>query len=191
MPRRGSERRWSGARLSSAGSDDPDQRESVTGTSSRIIDVFGVPGFDPDALREKYREERDKRLRPRGNDQYIEVVAEFSDYSDDPYVEPGVHARTSRWDYRYTGGDSNGNLAGLAGKRVGIIGTGATAVQCIPHLGEWAGQLYVSARDRARSRTLRRPAGGRLRRGGRARHPASCAAISPQRVRLAGSRAPK
>jgi cation diffusion facilitator CzcD-associated flavoprotein CzcO len=53
---------------------------------------------------------------------------------------------TSRWDYRYTGGDSHGNLGGLKDKRVGIIGTGATAVQCIPHLGEAARQLYVFQR---------------------------------------------
>ncbi len=31
-------------------------------------------------------------------------------------------------------------------KRVGIIGTGATAVQCIPHLGEAAKHLYVFQR---------------------------------------------
>ena len=53
---------------------------------------------------------------------------------------------TSRWDYNYTGGDSFGNLSGLKDKRVGIIGTGATAVQCIPHLGKWAKQLYVFQR---------------------------------------------
>ena len=53
---------------------------------------------------------------------------------------------TSRWDYDYTGGDSDGNLDGLTGKRVGIIGTGATAVQCVPHLGEAAEQLYVFQR---------------------------------------------
>lgn len=53
---------------------------------------------------------------------------------------------TSRWDYGYTGGDSNGNLTGLKGKRVGIIGTGATAVQCVPHLGEHAEKLYVFQR---------------------------------------------
>ena len=34
----------------------------------------------------------------------------------------------------------------MAGKRVGIIGTGATAVQCIPHLGATAEQLYVFQR---------------------------------------------
>ena len=53
---------------------------------------------------------------------------------------------TSRWDYDYTGGDSNGNLSGLADKRVAIIGTGATAVQCIPHLGAGAEHLYVFQR---------------------------------------------
>ncbi|HIF98416.1 MAG TPA: NAD(P)/FAD-dependent oxidoreductase [Myxococcales bacterium] len=52
----------------------------------------------------------------------------------------------SRWDYAYTGGDADGNLTGLKGKRVGILGTGATAVQCIPHLGESAEQLYVFQR---------------------------------------------
>ena len=53
---------------------------------------------------------------------------------------------TSRWDYEYTGGDSNGGLRRLADKVVGIIGTGATAVQCIPHLAEGARHLYVFQR---------------------------------------------
>jgi cation diffusion facilitator CzcD-associated flavoprotein CzcO len=262
--------------------------------------------FDPDALREKYRQERDKRLRPDANDQYVEVKDDFAHYVDDPYVEPGfsraplsdevdavvigggfggllaaarlrevgvasiriiekggdfggtwywnrypgaqcdvesyiylplleetgyvpkekysfaaeirAHARrigerfdlykdacfqteiralrwledekrwlvstnrddairaryvvlssgplsrpklpgipglerfkghsfhTSRWDYAYTGGDSAGNLTGLADKRVAVIGTGATAIQSVPHLGRWAKQLYVFQR---------------------------------------------
>jgi cyclohexanone monooxygenase len=65
---------------------------------------------------------------------------------------PGVEGyqghtfHTSRWDYAYTGGDSDGNLTGLHGKRVGIIGTGATAVQCVPHVGEAAEHLYVFQR---------------------------------------------
>lgn len=65
---------------------------------------------------------------------------------------PGIdtfrgHAfHTSRWDYAYTGGDSSGGLTGLRGKRVGIVGTGATGVQVIPHLAEWAERLYVFQR---------------------------------------------
>ncbi|MDB5417508.1 MAG: putative monooxygenase [Phenylobacterium sp.] len=263
-------------------------------------------GFDPDALREKYRAERDKRLRADANAQYVEVAGQFAHYLDDPYIEPGFtrapltdevevavigggfggllvgarlreagvadiriiekggdfggtwywnrypgaacdiesyiylplleevgympvekysrapeilrHARaiaqkfdlysnacfqtevkamrwdeplgrwiietnrgdamkakfvvmangplhrpklpgipgiesfrghsfhTSRWDYGYTGGTSDGGLTGLKDKVVGVIGTGATAVQCVPHLGEGAGQLYVFQR---------------------------------------------
>ena len=53
---------------------------------------------------------------------------------------------TSRWDYAYTGGSAEGGLSGLADKRVAIIGTGATAVQCIPHLGASAEALYVYQR---------------------------------------------
>ena len=48
-----------------------------------------VRSFDPNALREKYRVERDKRIRADGNDQYVEVSGDFSHYVDDPYVEPG------------------------------------------------------------------------------------------------------
>jgi cation diffusion facilitator CzcD-associated flavoprotein CzcO len=65
---------------------------------------------------------------------------------------PGVEVfrghsfHTSRWDYEYTGGSSAGGLSRLAGKRVGVIGTGATAVQCVPHLGEAAEHLYVFQR---------------------------------------------
>ncbi|RST31140.1 NAD(P)/FAD-dependent oxidoreductase [Sphingomonas ginkgonis] len=263
-------------------------------------------GFDPKALRDKYRAERDKRLRADGNDQYVEVADRFAHYLDDPYIEqrierpplvdeaevvvigggfggllagarlrhagvkdirliekgaefggtwywnrypgaacdiesyvylplleetgfiperkysrgpeirehsqriadrfdlrrdallqtevtdlawdeearrwtvstnrgdrlrarfvvmangplhrpklpgiPGIESfeghtfHTSRWDYAYTGGDTDGGLTGLNDKTVGIIGTGATAVQVVPHLGEWARQLYVFQR---------------------------------------------
>ena len=44
-------------------------------------------GFDPGELRAKYREERDKRLRADGNDQYFEVTGDFSHYVDDPYSD--------------------------------------------------------------------------------------------------------
>ena len=263
-------------------------------------------GFNPDELRAKYREERDKRLRADGNDQYFEVTGDFSHYGDDPYIDaplarepmfddvdvivvgggfgglltgarlteagmgririiekggdfggtwywnryPGAacdvesyvylplceelnfipkekyahapeilaHSRaigekfklydyacfqtevegmrwseedqrwtvttnrgdsmtakyvcmangplnrpklpgikgidryeghtfhTSRWDYAYTGGSPEGNLTGLANKRVGVIGTGATAIQCVPHLARSAKELYVFQR---------------------------------------------
>jgi len=60
----------------------------------------------------------------------------------------GGHSfHTSRWDYDYTGGDPDGApLTGLADKRVGIIGTGATAVQCVPHLARATKELFVFQR---------------------------------------------
>ncbi len=61
----------------------------------------------------------------------------------------GHSFHTSRWDYAYTGGDSSGGLTGLADKRVGVIGTGATSVQAVPHLGRHAKQLYVFQRTPA------------------------------------------
>jgi cation diffusion facilitator CzcD-associated flavoprotein CzcO len=54
---------------------------------------------------------------------------------------------TARWDYSVTGGSPNQpKLTGLQGKRVGIVGTGATAVQVVPHLARWASELYVFQR---------------------------------------------
>ena len=53
---------------------------------------------------------------------------------------------TCRWDYEYTGGGPEGGLEHLRDKRVAIIGTGATAVQCVPALGQSAKHLYVIQR---------------------------------------------
>ena len=58
----------------------------------------------------------------------------------------GHSFHTCRWDYDYTGGSHEGGLDNLADKTVAIIGTGATAVQCVPALGESAKQLYVFQR---------------------------------------------
>ena len=59
----------------------------------------------------------------------------------------GKAFHTSRWDYDYTGGNPEGApLENLADKRVAIIGTGATAVQCIPHLAKSAKELLVFQR---------------------------------------------
>ena len=66
---------------------------------------------------------------------------------------PGIEAfeghsfHTSRWDYAYTGGDPAGApMDNLRDKRVAIIGTGATAVQCVPHLARACRELYVFQR---------------------------------------------
>ncbi|TWX34134.1 NAD(P)/FAD-dependent oxidoreductase [Frigoribacterium sp. ACAM 257] len=53
---------------------------------------------------------------------------------------------TSRWDYGYTGGTASGGLIRLADKRVAVVGTGATGLQVIPHVGEDARELLVFQR---------------------------------------------
>ncbi|MET8502339.1 flavin-containing monooxygenase [Streptomyces microflavus] len=72
---------------------------------------------------------------------------------------------TSRWDYAYTGGTPEGGMTGLANKRVGIVGTGATGIQVVPHLARDAAHLYVFQRTpstvdiRANRRTTARDVG--------------------------------
>lgn len=59
----------------------------------------------------------------------------------------GAMFHTSRWDWTVTGGTpTDPTMTGLEGKRVGVIGTGATAVQVIPHLARHAGELLVFQR---------------------------------------------
>lgn len=68
---------------------------------------------------------------------------------------PGIESfkghtfHTSRWDYGYTGGDASGNLTGLAGKSIAVVGTGATGIQVVPKVAEAAGHLYVVQRTPA------------------------------------------
>ncbi|MET0250716.1 MAG: NAD(P)/FAD-dependent oxidoreductase [Novosphingobium sp.] len=69
---------------------------------------------------------------------------------------PGIHGidtfkgkmfHTARWDYEYTGGSpDNPALHKLADKTVAIVGTGATAIQAVPHLARYAKKLYIIQR---------------------------------------------
>lgn len=59
----------------------------------------------------------------------------------------GHTMHTSRWDYAYTKGDPHGApMDGIRDKRVGVIGTGATAIQLVPELAKDAGELFVFQR---------------------------------------------
>ena len=58
----------------------------------------------------------------------------------------GRSFHTSRWDYSYTGGGPEVPMDKLHDKVVGIVGTGATAVQAVPKLAEAAKHVYVFQR---------------------------------------------
>ena len=65
---------------------------------------------------------------------------------------PGIedfagHAfHSARWDYEYTGGSTDGGLINLSDKRVGVVGTGTTALQAVPELAKDALSLTIFQR---------------------------------------------
>ena len=103
--------------------------------------------WDEELGRWHIRTDRDDDLRAR----FVIMALGTATRAKLPGI-PGIetfrgHAfHTSRWDYAYTGGDTNGGMSGLADKRVAIIGTGATAIQCVPRVAADAGRLYVFQR---------------------------------------------
>ena len=98
------------------------------------------PDFDPDALRRKYREERDKRLRADGNEQYVEVKEALAHFVDDPYVEPGFTREplTDEVEVVVIGGGFGGLLAARAPAR----GRASSDVRIIEKGGDFGGTWY-------------------------------------------------
>ncbi|MDV3134137.1 NAD(P)/FAD-dependent oxidoreductase [Mycobacterium sp. 29Ha] len=75
------------------------------------------------------------------------------------YQAAGGHVfHSARWDYDYTGGDADGGLTKLADKRVALVGTGATGIQLVPHLGRDAKHLFVFQRTPSSVDTRTNPA---------------------------------
>ena len=74
--------------------------------------------FDPNAMRERYRVERDKRLRDDGNEQYVEIKGRFAHYLDDPYVDQPIRR------------DPVTDEGGIGNCVTGAIHTGSTTLIC-------------------------------------------------------------
>jgi len=96
-------------------------------------------GFDPEALRARYREERDKRMRPDGNEQYIETQGDFSRYVDDPYVDPGFKRApiNDAVDVIVVGGGFGGLLAAARLREAGV-----ERIRIIEKGGDFGGTWY-------------------------------------------------
>ena len=78
--------------------------------------------FDPEILREKYLQERDKRVRADGNDQYVEVKGDFSYFVEDPYVTESIsrEPNTNTYHTIVIGGGFGGVLSGARLREQGI-----------------------------------------------------------------------
>ena len=78
--------------------------------------------FDPDELGKKYQQERDKRLRADGNEQYQEVKGDFAYFVDDPYIDNELQrdALESEVEVVIIGGGFGGMLAAARLREAGI-----------------------------------------------------------------------
>ncbi|MCA6237441.1 MAG: NAD(P)/FAD-dependent oxidoreductase, partial [Phenylobacterium sp.] len=101
-------------------------------------DAAPVRTLDKEALKARYRAERDKRLRADGNDQYIRVAGVFAGYLDDPYTpfqprEP----KTDHVEFAFIGGGFAGLVAGAR-----LVEAGITDVRIIEKGGDFGGTWY-------------------------------------------------
>ena len=79
-------------------------------------------GIDREALRARYRDERDKRLRPDGNEQYLEPTGRFAHFLDDPVrAERSSASRVhDEVTVAFIGGGFAGLVTGARLKQAGI-----------------------------------------------------------------------
>ncbi|MFD6108342.1 NAD(P)-binding protein, partial [Nocardia salmonicida] len=98
-----------------------------------------TPEVDRDALRARYLAERDKRIRPEGQQQYVEAEAEFAEYHEsDPYTPVVARPPISQdIDVAILGG----GLAGLV-TAARITGAGVENFRIIEHAGDFGGAWY-------------------------------------------------
>ena len=97
-----------------------------------------APRIDKAALQRKYLEERDKRLRADGNDQYLQISGRFAHYLDDPYTP--VVARAAKTDH-VTFAFIGGGFAGLT-TAARLVEAGVSDVRIIEKGGDFGGTWY-------------------------------------------------
>ena len=95
--------------------------------------------FDPNALREKYRFERDKRIRKEASEQYQAVTGDFTKYVDDPYIEEEIKREplNDEVEVVIVGGGFGGLLAGARLREAGV-----NDIRVIEKGGDFGGTWY-------------------------------------------------
>ncbi|MCB1684806.1 MAG: NAD(P)/FAD-dependent oxidoreductase, partial [Pseudomonadales bacterium] len=107
--------------------------------SETVVSPGKTLPFDPDALRERYRIERDKRLRADGNQQYLEMTGEYARYLEDPYIGEKIAREpvTDEVDVVLIGGGFGGLQAGARLRDAGI-----EDIRIIEKGGDFGGTWY-------------------------------------------------
>ena len=110
----------------------------MPGERERLHNLFPDLDFDPEALRAKYRAERDKRIREDGEDQYIEASSEFARYADDdPYAGPDDRERVDlEIDVAIIGAGFSGLMAAARGSVEALCDSGDRRFVIMMH-GTW------------------------------------------------------
>ena len=103
--------------------------------------------WDDDASRWRVRTDRGDLLSSR----YYVLAVGILNLMKLPAI-PGMERfagrsfHSARWDYGYTGGGPDRPLTALGDKTVGVIGTGASGIQCVPPLVDAARRVYLFQR---------------------------------------------
>lgn len=102
-------------------------------------DLPSSDAIDIPTLKEKYRQERDRRLRKEGQQQYVQPRAEFSNaYEADPYTPVTPRdALSEDIDIVVLGGGWSGILTGVQLRKAGIGN-----FRIIDHAGDFGGVWY-------------------------------------------------
>lgn len=103
-----------------------------------MSEAAATPSFDKEALRKKYAEERDKRIRSDGNDQYIEIKDQWDHYLEDPYIKREDREPVSdHVTVAFIGGGFSGLVTGAR-----CVENGIADVRIIEKGGDFGGTWY-------------------------------------------------
>lgn len=108
-------------------------------TKRALLELAGGREYDPDALKRKYIEERERRVRPEGNAQYVPTKGLFENFSRDPWVAPDAN-RTPVVEHTQVivaGGGFGGLLAGAR-----LHEAGCRDIRVIEIAGDFGGTWY-------------------------------------------------